>query len=204
MENAREFSGSSLNEALQSAAAELGVPVEQIKYRICTQKSTFFGSKNRLLYIEAWISDGQEKQKLQQFLDQLIRSTQLELEYELKEDRNIIWVYFKGNDYKLVLFQNGNLLNAIQYLANRLYGEDVERKIFCECHNYRKKREQELISLVKRNVLELRRSGKEIVLEKLNPFERRVVHMAASKFRDLETESIGDNFLKDVILKRKA
>ena len=103
-----------------------------------------------------------------------------------------------------VVDQNGNLLNAVQYLINRLFADAVGKKIYCECENYRKKKEVELSAQAHRYARQVRRSGKAVALPELNPFERRIIHMTINKYSDLESKSDGDSFLKVITIRKKA
>lgn len=204
MAEKKEFQANSLKEAIQRAAEEFGVPEEKLKYRIITEKTKYFGHKQREIFIEAWRSDGSEQQGLEGFVRLLLSEMKLDLAFELEARSDFLRVNFSGNDYKLMLYQNGNLLNAVQYLINRLFADAVGKKIYCECENYRKKKEVELSAQAHRYARQVRRSGKPVELPELNPFERRIIHMTINKYSDLESKSDGDNFLKVITIRKKA
>ena len=185
----REFSSSSLKEAIAIAAHELNVDEEKIKYEIITEKTKYFGHKQREIYIKAWPSDGSELQDIKDFVSKLFELMSFDLD-------------FKGEDFRLLLYQNGNLLNAFQYLLNRLFSDIIGKKIYCECENFRKSRERELTNLAHRYAKEVRKNGKPIKLKELNPFERRIIHMTINKYSDLESKSIGESFLKVIMIKK--
>ncbi len=134
----------------------------------------------------------------------LLGEMKLDLAFELEARSDFLRVNFSGNDYKLMLYQNGNLLNAVQYLINRLFADAVGKKIYCECENYRKKKEVELSAQAHRYARQVRRSGKPVELPEMNPFERRIIHMTINKYSDLESKSDGDNFLKVITIRKKA
>lgn len=204
MAEKKEFQANSLKEAIQRAAEEFGVPEEKLKYRIITEKTKYFGHKQREIFIEAWRSDGSEQQGLEGFVRLLLNEMKLDLAFELEARSDFLRVNFSGNDYKLMLYQNGNLLNAVQYLINRLFADGVGKKIYCECENYRKKKEVELSAQAHRYARQVRRSGKPVELPEMNPFERRIIHMTINKYSDLESKSDGDNFLKVITIRKKA
>jgi spoIIIJ-associated protein len=204
MAEKKEFQANSLKEAIQRAAEEFGVPEEKLKYRIITEKTKYFGHKQREIFIEAWRSDGSEQHGLEGFVRLLLSEMKLDLAFELEARSDFLRVNFSGNDYKLMLYQNGNLLNAVQYLVNRLFADAVGKKIFCECENYRKKKEVELSAQAHRYARQVRRSGRPVELPELNPFERRIIHMTINKYSDLESKSDGDNFLKVITIRKKA
>lgn len=204
MAEKKEFQANSLKDAIQRAAEEFGVPEEKLKYRIITEKTKYFGHKQREIFIEAWRADGSEQQGLEGFVRLLLREMKLDLAFELETRSDFLRVNFSGEDYKLMLYQNGNLLNAVQYLVNRLFADAIGKKIYCECENYRKKKEVELSAQAHRFARQVRRSGKPVELPEMNPFERRIIHMTINKYSDLESKSDGDNFLKVITIRKKA
>jgi spoIIIJ-associated protein len=203
MTDTKEFVANSLKEAIQRAAEDFGVQEEKLKYRIITEKTKYFGHKQREIYIEAWRSDGSEQQGLNDFIRLLLDEMKLDLKFELENNDEFLRVNFSGQDYKLMLYQNGNLLNAVQYLINRLFADTIGKKIFCECENYRKKKEVELSAQAHRCARQVQRNGKAVALPEMNPFERRIIHMTINKYTDLESKSDGDNFLKIITIRKK-
>jgi spoIIIJ-associated protein len=203
MTEKKEFVANSLKDAILKAAEDFAIPEEKLKYRIITEKTKYFGHKQREIFIEAWRSDGSEQQGLEDFVRLLLAEMKLDLRFELESKTEFLRVNFAGEDYKLMLYQNGNLLNAVQYLINRLFADEIGKKIYCECENYRKKKEMELSAQAHRHARLVRRSGKAVALPELNPFERRIIHMTINKYSDLESKSEGDNFLKVITIRKK-
>ena len=203
MSMTKEFCSNSLREAISMAASEFNVDAEQIKYEIITEKSKYFGHSQREIYIKAWPSDGAEEQKLSQFIQNLIERMSIDLAFSISNGKSFLTVDFTGEDYRLMLYQNGRLLNAVQYLLNRLYSDIIGKKIYCECEKFRKNREYELANLAHRYARNVRKSGRPISLKELNPFERRIIHMTINKYADLESKSKGDSFQKVITIKKK-
>ena len=199
----KEFCSTSLKEALAMAAAEFKVHEDKLKYEIITEKTKYFGHSRREIYIKAWPSDGAEEDKLTGFLKELLKLMDLNLEFNISNGKSFLTVDLNGEDYKLMLYQNGKLLNAVQYLLNRLYSDIIGKKIYCECERFRKNREHELSNLAHRYALTVRKNGRPISLKELNPFERRIIHMTINKYSDLESKSKGDSFQKVITIRKK-
>ena len=203
MTDKREFKAISLKDAIQNALEAFQTDETKLKYRILTEKTRYFGHKDREIYIEAWVDDGSDIKELETFTQTLIRDMELELAFTVEDDKGFVRMNFTGNDYRLMLYQNANLLNAIQYLINRLFSDKIGKKIFCECENYRKKKEFELSSMAHRYAKQVRKNGRSMELPELNPFERRIIHMTINKYSDLESVSTGDDFLKIITIQKK-
>jgi len=198
----KEFFSSSLKDVISLAADELGVEDKDLRYEIVTGKTKYFGHKKREIYINAWKVERIEGE-ISKFLDSIIDEMEIDLSFEFEDGDGFLRVNFSGNDYRLLLYQNGNLLNAFQYLLNRLFSESIGKKIYCECEAFRKNREKELTALTNKYAKMVSRSGKPIQLKELNPFERRIVHMTVNTYPDLQSVSEGDNFLKIITILKK-
>jgi spoIIIJ-associated protein len=204
MTDKREFKAISLKDAISDALEAFKTDETKLKYRILTETTRYFGHKDREIFIEAWVDDGSDVQELETFAKNLIKDMELELSFSLTDDKGFIRMNFSGADYRLMLYQNANLLNAIQYLINRLFSDKIGKKIFCECENYRKKKEFELSSMAHRYAKQVRKNGRSMELPELNPFERRIIHMTINKYSDLESISNGDDFLKIITIQKKS
>ncbi|MCP5102113.1 MAG: hypothetical protein GY950_01975 [bacterium] len=203
MSMTKEFCSNSLKDAIALAAEDFKVDEESVKYEIITEKTRYFGHSQREIYIRAWASDGLEEEKLSRFIKQMIGLMDMELNFAVSNGKGFLSVDFSGSDYRLMLYQNGKLLNAVQYLLNRLYSDIIGKKIYCECERFRKNREYELTNLAHRYARNVRKSGRPINLKELNPFERRIIHMTINKYADLESKSKGDSFQKIITIRKK-
>lgn len=118
----KEFFSSSLKEVISNAAEELGVEDKDLRYEIVTGKTKYFGHKKREIYINAWAAKKTEG-SISDFIENLIDEMEIDITFEFEEQEEFLRVNYTGDDYRLLLYQNGNLLNAFQYLLNRLFSE---------------------------------------------------------------------------------
>lgn len=198
-----EITGSSLQEVLQEAGARLKATPDRIRYEIDTEKTRYFGHKQREITIRAWVVSGDIGQEVVAYLEHLFGLMGLELQVEASGFETHQKVLLRGRDYKLLLYQNGSLLNALQYLLNRVFSDALGSKIYCECQNFRKNREKELVALAHSSSKQVIKKGQEVHLGELNPFERRIVHMTVNQYPQLESSSEGDSFLKVITIRKK-
>ena len=89
MTDKKEFVANSLKEAILKAAEDFGIQEEKLKYRIITEKTKYFGHKQREIFIEAWRSDGSEQQGLEDFVRLLLEEMKLDLRFELESQERI-------------------------------------------------------------------------------------------------------------------
>jgi spoIIIJ-associated protein len=100
----------------------------------------------------------------------------------------------------ILIGRKGKNLDALQLLVNVYVGklgrEDV--RIILDTENYRIRREESLVRLAYNTADRVRTSGGSVLLEPMNPFERRLIHTTLNDIGDVETKSEGEGLYKQV------
>ena len=111
----------------------------------------------------------------------------------------------EGADAALLIGRRGDTLDAIQYLCSLVAnkGEKEYTRITIDTENYRRKREATLSQLAKRMAGKVAKSGREIKLEPMNPYERRILHYTLQSNPKVETLSEGEDPFRCVIIRPK-
>ena len=110
-------------------------------------------------------------------------------------------VDLSGEDRELMLRNRAEILDVFQYLANRIFGRDLDdRRLVVDCDGYRARKEIELQEIAVRVSERVKRSGEEEELSRMNPYERRIVHLAVAEIEGVTTESEGDGVMKRVVI----
>ena len=190
----QEFKGKNLEEVISLAEHVLRLPRERIDYEIVAEKTKLFGMKSKEIVIRAWPKNIAENKPIAEFLKKLLGHIPLEVGYQIKNKNDVTHIIFDGREKHLLLRKEASLLLAVQHILNKVF----ENKIQVDCDFYRKKREQKLkeyAQQIAQNVLE---SGKNEILEMMNPYERRIIHMAINKIPGITSESLGNGFLKRI------
>lgn len=137
--------------------------------------------------------------------NELLHGLGLELDARARDAGATIEVDLAGPDRDLMLDHRGEALNALQYLLNRVvYRGRIGRKIHLDSEGYRQSREDEIVEIARRTAEGVLARGQESLLSPLNPYERRLVHIALNEIDGIGTRSIGDGFLKRVAIFRTA
>ena len=107
-----------------------------------------------------------------------------------------------GEEAELLVRHRGEPLKALQHIVDSSYGRgfEGEKRVFVDALEYRKGKDIELRKMAKFLAEKARDSGLDQQLGPLNPYERRIVHMAVSEIEGLSSESIGDAAVKTVII----
>ena len=193
-EERQEFKGRNLEDVISLAEHVLKIPREQFNYEIVTEKTKLFGIKSKEIVIRAWPKRESEENAAAEFLARLMPVFPLELTYELKRRNDIVYVIFGGEDKNLLLRNEGALLLSIQHVLNKV----SPIKVQVDCEFFKKRKEKMLREFGLQVAQEVRQSGKDEVLDFMNPYERRIIHIAVNQIPGITSESIGDGFLKKV------
>jgi len=190
----KEFTGRSLEDVLSLAEHVLKVPREELDYEIVTEKTRLFGLKNKEIVIRAWPRQVNEVQIVDSFLKQLLVLLPFDLTYEIRRRDQLIYVVFGGEDKHWLLKDDGALLLAIQHLLNKISPVKVQ----VDCEFFRRRKEKQLKEYATEIAQKVKETGQEEILDMMNPYERRIVHIAVNQISGLTTESLGDGFLKKI------
>lgn len=190
----QEFKGKNLEDVISQAEHVLKLPRSKFNYEIVTEKTKLFGMKRKEIVIRTWPKKEPEDDQVSQFLDKILSLFPLDIKYQLKRKNDIIYLIFDGADKNILLRKDGALLMAFQHILNKISSEKVQ----ADCEFYRKRKERRIREYVQQVANHVHETGKDEILDMMNPYERRIVHIAVNQIPGLTTESIGEGFLKRV------
>ena len=188
-----QFSGKTVEEAKTIGLNELGITEEQAQITIIEepQKGLFGRLKGKaVVEIEKIESD---EERAVSFVQDIINIMELNAKAELSEKDGSTVITLISNDSSNVIGYRGEILDAIQTLAGAAMniGKKEYRKVVVDCENYRDKREDTLIKLAKRLEEKATDMKRDVILEPMSPFERRIIHTALSESTTVTTKSEG-------------
>ena len=111
-----------------------------------------------------------------------------------------------GESAGVLIGHHGDTLDSLQYLANLAANKKVagEKREFCritvDVENYRAKREETLRALARRKAEQVLRYKKSVMLEPMNPYERRIIHSEVQNIEGVSTNSIGSENNRKVVM----
>ena len=105
-----------------------------------------------------------------------------------------------GEEAELLVRHRGEPIKALAHVVDMSFGRALgeEKRVFVDALEYRKGKDVELTQMAKLLAEKVKQTGVDQQLGPLNPYERRLVHIAASEVPGVTTESIGDAFSKTV------
>lgn len=136
------------------------------------------------------------------FLDKIFQEMHLDVTIEVKEKDGYLVFDLKGEHLGILIGRRGDTLDALQFLLNLVINDKNSSKVkgIIDIENYRAKREETLIHLSHKLALKARKSGQKVILEPMNPQERRIIHMALQDDRRVSTYSEGEEPYRKVVI----
>jgi spoIIIJ-associated protein len=189
-----EYNGRNLEEAISLAEHRLKLPREKFNYEIVTEKTRLFGLKTKEIVIRAWAKDEDADRSVEHFLARLMPHFPLELSYQIKKRPDIIFIVFDGPDKAILLRNDGSLLLALQHVLSKI----SPIKVQVDCEFYRRRKEKKLREYAQQVAQQVSDTGREEILDPMNPYERRIIHIVANEVPGVTSESLGEGFLKKV------
>jgi spoIIIJ-associated protein len=190
----KEFKGRNLEDVISHAEHVLKIPRSKFNYEIVAEKTKLFGIKTKEIVIRAWPKTEEGEKSVDEFLDNVLSHLPLDIKYKTQKNNKIKYFIFEGPDKHFLLQKDGSLLLAFQHILNKVSPEKVQT----DCDHYKKRKERELKDYVHHVARKVKESGKNEILEPMNPYKRRLVHITVNQIPGLSTESLGNGFMKKI------
>lgn len=139
------------------------------------------------------------------FVRQVVGAMGLDLAVSVEETPDNVRLNLDGEGADLLLKRKGEALDALQVIVNTVFRRDArgERHYVVDALGFRKGKDVELRQMAQFLMEKARSTGVPQEMGPLNPYARRIVHLTVAETDDLTSESIGDAFLKSVVISRK-
>lgn len=145
--------------------------------------------------------ESEQAAAVRDWIEELLERARLDLVGRTEENEAQIIVRLYGRDAGRVIDRQGELLDAVQVLANKaLVGRTLEKDIEVDCQQFKERRVEELGQKAREAADRVRREGREELLSAMSPIERRIVHMTLHDDVEVTTESRGEGFFKRVAI----
>lgn len=144
----------------------------------------------------------------EQVSDFILRVTDamgLTLASSIDEFPDHVRVNLSGDDADVLVRRKGEALDALQVIVNTAFGRDArgDRHYVVDALGFRKGKDAELQQMAKMLMDKVKTTGAPQEVGPLNPYARRLVHLAVAEDATLSSASIGESFLKTVVISKK-
>ena len=202
--NSIEIKGKTVDEAIFNGLSQLGLGIDQVTIDILQEgsKGLFGFGKSAIIRMTPKKDEGTSAE---QFLNQLFTYMKVPATAQVTEEEGALNIELTGDSTGVLIGRRGETLDALQYLTSLVVNKNAEeyRRVVLDTENYRKKREETLVRLANRIAGKVAKTGRRVVLEPMNPYERRVLHATLQSNPKVETISEGEEPFRRVIIKRK-
>jgi len=220
-----EFEGKNTEEAIQNAARELNLPVEELNIDVIEPGSAGIfglvgGRKAKIkvtLKTPSELEEEEEEQESRETkeepqeddvnfakrtLEEILALIPVEATIVATRGDGTIDLRIQGDRSGLLIGRKGKTLDALQFLVNKIVSKALDKKIdvVIDSENYRRRREDSLTQMALKMGDKAKRIKKPVTTNPMNPHDRRLVHLALKNDENLETRSRGEGLLKRVVI----
>lgn len=130
---------------------------------------------------------------------------EVEITSEYNTTDGSLEVDFEGEDMGILIGKRGQTLDSLQYLTSLVVnkGKSNYIRVKLDTEDYRKRRKETLENLARGIAYKVRKTRKPVILEPMNPYERRIIHFALQGNKFVETVSEGEEPYRHVVVKLK-
>ena len=202
------ISAKTVEEAVSRAVAELGAPsAENIEYTVIEEpKKGFLGIGACDAKISASYTAGGEE-RAYAFIEKLLSDMNITADITMTDgDNGEKKIAITGESAAILIGHHGDTLDSLQYLANLAANKRVDGKkedyvkITVDVEGYRAKREETLRALARRMAAKVQKYKKSVMLEPMNPYERRIIHSEIQNIEGVSTNSIGSENNRKIVI----
>lgn len=201
----KEFTGKSVDEALTNALLELETTSDKVEWNIIEKGSNgILGIGSKPARIEVRVINPSLDEIADEFLKKVFNAMEMNVKVNINadEDEGVVAIDLEGDDMGTLIGKRGQTLDSLQYLLSLVVNKNQEKyiRVKLDTENYRERRKKTLENLAKNIAHKVKRTGRPVSLEPMNPYERRIIHSALQGDRYVTTKSEGDEPFRHVVI----
>ena len=195
------YTAKTLNDVLALASEKEGCTIEELNYQIIEEKKGLFVKK---VVIETYgVSDVISFAK--DYLLTIIANYDLEGTVTEKYENNIIHLTIDTNHNSILIGKNGKTLQALNDVCRYAVASKFKKhyRILLDINEYKNEKYAKLSRIAKRVAKEVLHSKQTVHLDPMPADERRIVHNALTKFKNISTQSEGNGNRRHIVISYK-
>lgn len=198
------FEAKTLEEAVEKASSELGIKADEIKYELISEpKKGLFGIGAQDAKIKVTKEESTDEVAVN-FVKTVLSDLGLptdKVELNIVNSKEAV-ITVEGDGMGLIIGHHGEILESLMYLTNLAANkvEDGCRRYIVDVENYREKRQEALKKLAQKTAARAKRQGRNITLEPMSAYERRIIHSEIQDVEGVTTFSIGSGDQRKVVV----
>lgn len=199
-------SGKTIDDAINSGLEQLGVTKDQVEITIIQVPETgimkLFGKKEAIVEVTLLNTPGK---LATEFLTEVFEAMKIPCKIETRLEDNLLFINLEGKDMGILIGRRGQTLDSLQYLTSLVINRHSEEyvRIILDTEEYRAKREKTLEALGEKMAGKAVYYRKKMILEPMNPSERRIIHAKLQNHDKVITFSEGEEPYRRVVIQLK-
>lgn len=219
MERIVEKIAKTVDEAVSEALIELNLTKEEVEVEILeepTKGLLGIGAKPALVRVIAKedsnvvsedekkeICSEEKREKVEEVIKKLTSCMGLNISCEIEENDDAISVNIEGENLGLIIGHKGENLDALQLITSVIVNKTgAYKRVELDAQNYREKRKETLIHLAQKKARDVVKYGRNVTLEPMTPYERRIIHTALQDDKKVTTVSVGNEPFRKIVIKK--
>jgi spoIIIJ-associated protein len=200
-----EEEGRTTEEAMELALKKLGVTRDQVRVTVLYEaKKSLFGLITKPAKVRISLKEDPSSTP-EGILKNLLAEMGIEADVNTKISDGNIYLNINTPNAGLLIGRRGRTLDAIQHLLNCIVNRSslVKRRVIVDAEQYRERREEILTNLAHKLASKVKITRQEIVVEPMNPQDRRIIHLALQDDEEVTTFSRGEGSFRSVVITTK-
>lgn len=200
-----ETAGKTVDDAIEAALKQLGAEMDDVEVTVLEEGSKgLFGIGSRQARVQVRLKPDPAEEGIC-FLESVFEKMNVDVDIEKYEDEESVLFKISGKDSGIIIGRRGETLDALQYLTSLVVNKSSKKymRVTIDIENYRKKREETLARLARRLADKVVKYRRNISLEPMNPYERRIIHSTLQNNEYVETYSVGEDPNRKVVITLK-
>ena len=202
-----DFTAKSVDEALTEALIQLKTTSDNVEYEVIERESSgFLGLFNKPAKIRVRVKASADS-IAKDFLNKVFHAMNItaNIDTVFDEENSTLDINIEGEEMGVLIGKRGQTLDSMQYLVSLVVNKDTENyiKIKLDTEDYRHRRKETLENLARNIAFKVKRTKKQVSLEPMNPYERRIIHSALQNDKYVETHSEGEEPYRKVVVTLK-
>lgn len=189
-------------EAEKTAVPEAAEPAVRVEAESLPQEDTVPAVPKTAEAAEEAFTAEEAAAKAKAFLQEVLKNMGIDVVIEKMIKSDKVLLHLHGKNLGILIGKHGQTLDALQYLTNLTtnQGETTRHFIMLDVENYRHRREETLKQLAIRLANRVKKSGDRVVLEPMNGYERKIIHVTLQNDPQVRTESEGQDPYRHVVI----
>lgn len=195
--------GVTIQDAIDNGLKELNAHRDNVEINVVEVPSKgIFGIGSKLAKVEITLKDNTEE-VARNFLNDILNAMNVIAIINTNLEDNVLKIELEGKDMGVLIGRRGETLDAIQYLISLVINKGKEKyiRVLLDTEDYRARREKTLQRLAERLAKKVVKTRRKVLLEPMNPYERRIIHSTLQNHPHVVTYSEGDEPYRKVVIR---